>query len=117
MTGARVDNDIYASVLTLICFDEVISAAESTDALFRTKGINVLIAEKSGEIGLFVITVGLFTNGKARRYLLVNEFIKLLQFNVFFLQFYGLHSAAYINAYEIRDYLVRYGHGSTYGTA
>ena len=47
----------------------------------------------------------------------INELVKLLQLDMLFFQPYSLHAAADINSHQIRDYLIRYGHGSTDSTA
>ena len=77
----------------------------------------MLIAVKLCQVYLFAVAMGLFPDGKARGYLLVDELIKLLELDVFLLQPYGLHAAADVNSHKIGDDLFGDGHGGTDGTA
>ena len=112
-----MDNDIYASVTALVGFDEVVSAAEGTYALFSPQRVYMLYAVKLCKIDLFAVAVRLFAYGEARGYLFIYELVELLKLNMLFLKLYSLHAAADIHSHEIGYHLVGDSHSSTDSTA
>ena len=117
MAGSGVDDQAEPAVRAAFHFDEVVAAAEGTDAVQCPFGVDVCIAVQPGQIDLCGIAMGRIPHGKAGGDGGADELVELLGLEMRLPQDGGLHAAADVHAHEIGDELVGDGHGGADGAA
>ena len=117
MTAAGVNNNVNIAFLIFIRLNEVVAAAQSSDALFCPKQIHMAGTAQLAQINLAYVPVRFITNRKSGWNLIINQFVELLKLNMRLSDTNCLHTASDIHAYQVRHHFVGDGHGRTDGTA